>query len=53
MSQKRHKNEATKKPETNITVDVSQKRSNAQEWREEKVHFALQNKRFAFKHEPK
>ena len=50
MSQKRHTNEATKKPETNITVDVSQKRSDAQEWREEKVHVALQSKRNPLKH---
>ena len=51
MSQKRHKNEVTKKPETNITVDVSQKRSNAQECREEKILFALQNNRFPLRNE--
>ena len=44
-------NETSKKPETNITVDVSQKRSNVQEWREEKVHFALQNEQFPMKNE--
>ena len=53
MSQKQHKKEARKKLETNITVEVSQKRSNAQAWREEKAHFALQNKRFPLKNEAK
>ena len=51
MSQKRHKNEATKKRETNVTEDGSQKRSHAQEWREEKPHFAIQNQQIPLKNE--
>ena len=53
MSQKQYKNEAKKRPETNITIDVTQKRDDARDRREERVHFILQNKGFGLENEAK
>ena len=53
VSQNQNKNETKKRPETNMTGDVTQKQNDARDRREERAHFALQNKGFALENEAK